>query len=485
VRSSLPSGAPERVAPVLHLAGAVHRDQIKLGLPPRRHNGKSKARIQRTPKEKWQIELEGLRSGDIAETCRKYEIASNLYYRWKDEAQPSLPDEEQARKIKQLEVGSPSLCGARNIITTVRTADSTAEHSRNLARRSRPQRLLQTWPNLCNIKSRFQTVTTQEPMSVDWISTPLPSGSKRHIAVVAEPYLEKILSGTKTIDSRISTRAIAPFATIGPQDTIFLKAQTGPVVGRAIVKAVSFLNVRDIESLTAELRPFCDEIQFEPSFLKMKRDARFCTLIRLDDVQRVYPFPVQKRDRRGWVVLRSPGSNVDPSTPAELQTGSPISSTERRRRARLAAARDLATTPKPLCLRTGSPKTLLRVFGALRANAWREQWWTKPLDAKAAAGIARIDASVLHRHVLTRLNASLNTLYLINGTLQQYRDGYQTPYIGDIVFYGQHGLALCCRKCLRDWYGVPTNTRLSDAQVMAMSRLIVSFVSFRIDGLPL
>jgi transposase-like protein len=31
--------------------------------------------------------LEGLKSGNVAETCRKYEIAPNLYYRWKDEVE--------------------------------------------------------------------------------------------------------------------------------------------------------------------------------------------------------------------------------------------------------------------------------------------------------------------------------------------------------------------------------------------------------------
>jgi hypothetical protein len=37
-----------------------------------------KPRVQRTPEEKWQIVLEGLKSGNVAETCRKYEIAPNL-----------------------------------------------------------------------------------------------------------------------------------------------------------------------------------------------------------------------------------------------------------------------------------------------------------------------------------------------------------------------------------------------------------------------
>jgi putative transposase len=74
-----------------------------------------KPRVQRTPEEKWQIVLEGLKSGNVAETCRKYEIAPNLYYRWKDEVEAGAkaalggrsaaaqPDVEQEKRIKQRE----------------------------------------------------------------------------------------------------------------------------------------------------------------------------------------------------------------------------------------------------------------------------------------------------------------------------------------------------------------------------------------------
>jgi hypothetical protein len=47
-----------------------------------------KPKVQRTPEEKWQIVLEGLKSGNVAETCRKYEIAPTLYYRWKESSSP-------------------------------------------------------------------------------------------------------------------------------------------------------------------------------------------------------------------------------------------------------------------------------------------------------------------------------------------------------------------------------------------------------------
>jgi transposase-like protein len=46
-----------------------------------------KPRVDRSPEEKWQIVQEGIKSGNISETCRCHAIAPNLLYRWKDEAE--------------------------------------------------------------------------------------------------------------------------------------------------------------------------------------------------------------------------------------------------------------------------------------------------------------------------------------------------------------------------------------------------------------
>ena len=74
-----------------------------------------RSKVQRTPEEKLAIVMEAMRSGNVAETCRKHEVAPTLYYRWKDEMEKGAlaalggksaaarPDEEQARKIRQLE----------------------------------------------------------------------------------------------------------------------------------------------------------------------------------------------------------------------------------------------------------------------------------------------------------------------------------------------------------------------------------------------
>lgn len=72
-------------------------------------------KVQRNAEEKFAIVLEGLKTGNVSETCRKYEIAPTLFYRWKDEVEKGAlaalggrsaaarPDEEQTKRIKQLE----------------------------------------------------------------------------------------------------------------------------------------------------------------------------------------------------------------------------------------------------------------------------------------------------------------------------------------------------------------------------------------------
>ncbi len=49
-----------------------------------RRQRESKAASQPDSEEKWEIGLEGLRGDNIAQTCWRYGIAPNLYYRRKD-----------------------------------------------------------------------------------------------------------------------------------------------------------------------------------------------------------------------------------------------------------------------------------------------------------------------------------------------------------------------------------------------------------------
>jgi transposase len=70
--------------------------------------------VDRTPEEKWQIVQEGMKGGNVSETCRRHGIAQTLYYRWKDEAEQgakaalggksaAFAETEKDRRIRQLE----------------------------------------------------------------------------------------------------------------------------------------------------------------------------------------------------------------------------------------------------------------------------------------------------------------------------------------------------------------------------------------------
>lgn len=74
-----------------------------------------KPAVQRSVEEKYQIVLEGLKSGSIAATCRQHGVVPTQFYRWKDEFEKGAmaalggrsaaarPDEEQTRRIRELE----------------------------------------------------------------------------------------------------------------------------------------------------------------------------------------------------------------------------------------------------------------------------------------------------------------------------------------------------------------------------------------------
>ena len=59
-------------------------------------------RVERTVEEKWQIVQEGIKSGNVSETCRRHGISPSLLYRWRDEAERR----EQRQRLGGMPVAS-------------------------------------------------------------------------------------------------------------------------------------------------------------------------------------------------------------------------------------------------------------------------------------------------------------------------------------------------------------------------------------------
>ncbi|MBN8564807.1 MAG: ASCH domain-containing protein [Leptolyngbya sp. UWPOB_LEPTO1] len=128
-----------------------------------------------------------------------------------------------------------------------------------------------------------------------------------HLGVFVEPYLQFILEGKKTIESRFATRRFAPYNQVEKGDVILLKQSSGPIVGICQVTHCWFYEL-DPESWETIQRDFAQALcAQDPEFWQQRQAASYATLMRVQFVKAIEPIPFAKRDRRGWVILQPGG----------------------------------------------------------------------------------------------------------------------------------------------------------------------------------
>ena len=125
-----------------------------------------------------------------------------------------------------------------------------------------------------------------------------------HVAIFAQPFLSLVLSGEKTIESRFSRNRCAPYGEIGDGDIILLKEVSGPIRGLALARQIWCYDL-GAEPLDRIRHRFGAGIGGDDNFWALRADALYATLIELDAPASILPVRCDKRDRRGWVSLRS------------------------------------------------------------------------------------------------------------------------------------------------------------------------------------
>lgn len=124
-----------------------------------------------------------------------------------------------------------------------------------------------------------------------------------HLVILKKQYLDAILVGRKTIESRLLKTKQPPIGRINPGDKLFLKQSSGPV--RAIATAKT---VKTFENLTpqkiAELKNlYNDKVLGADEYWEMKSDCNFAIFAWLKNVEEIPPVNIDKKDWRAWVVL--------------------------------------------------------------------------------------------------------------------------------------------------------------------------------------
>ncbi|MCL7451690.1 MAG: DUF4186 domain-containing protein [Anaerolineae bacterium] len=116
------------------------------------------------------------------------------------------------------------------------------------------------------------------------------------------------------------------------------------------------------------------------------------------------------------------------------------------------------------------------VFESLKYELVRHHYWHKSIDLKAMNHARRKGRQGLReaaRHRLKKYTAPQHP----------FRDGMQTPWEGNVIFYAQHALACCCRTCLEYWHGIPKGVELSDEELDYLVELMMMYVDDRMPDL--
>lgn len=158
--------------------------------------------------------------------------------------------------------------------------------------------------------SLIQTLLRAVGLTPQWLHylneniVPTPCRVSVHLGVFVEPFLEHIFRGTKTVESRFSVNQCAPFGVARQGDVILLKEAAGPVSGICRVRTVWSYHVDPDSLMELQERFGAAMCAANPEFWAQRSDAAFATLMQIDDVCKFEPFLVDKRDRRGWVVIK-------------------------------------------------------------------------------------------------------------------------------------------------------------------------------------
>ncbi len=125
-----------------------------------------------------------------------------------------------------------------------------------------------------------------------------------HIAILKRPYVEAILAGAKTVESRLSRVRCPPHGRVEVGERLFIKASGAPFLATAVAASVLDLegqSPRDIDRLAAE---WDGRVGGGGGYWRSKRHSPFVTLITLADVEPLEVGPrYQVQHLRAWYVL--------------------------------------------------------------------------------------------------------------------------------------------------------------------------------------
>lgn len=131
--------------------------------------------------------------------------------------------------------------------------------------------------------------------------------NSKHLAILRQPFLDLILEGKKTIESRFLMRRFAPYGKIQTGDTVLMKESGGLVLGEFTVSKVDTFSNLTKETFDRIKSTYGKEIcsDADPTFWEKREHKKYAILINvLNPVRYKKPYNFPKKDMRAWIVFK-------------------------------------------------------------------------------------------------------------------------------------------------------------------------------------
>lgn len=122
-----------------------------------------------------------------------------------------------------------------------------------------------------------------------------------HLVIMNQPYLNLIILGVKTIESRFTKVRCAPYRVVKKGDFLFFKESSGAILAISIVKEVEYFENLTTEKTISLMEKFKIPLSITNEFIEHKKNSRFISLIHLERTLPIHPITIRKKDRRAWI----------------------------------------------------------------------------------------------------------------------------------------------------------------------------------------
>ncbi len=125
-------------------------------------------------------------------------------------------------------------------------------------------------------------------------------------------------------------------------------------------------------------------------------------------------------------------------------------------------------------------------FEALKREKIRHHFWHIDINQDQGAvnhalNKGRIDLRKAASHRLRKYVGEVHEMS--DGKKRPYRDGQQTPYSGNSIYYAQHATASCCRKCIEYWHNIPQGRDLTEDEIVYLTDLVMLYIEEKLPQL--